>query len=163
MIVFDLQCRPLTHRFEGWFGSSEDFAAQLARGLVTCPHCGSGDVVKAVMAPNVGRKGNQLSVAASKQTDPVPPGGDPSLAGGQLAPEARQALEALAALQAEAIRNSRWVGESFAEQSRAIHYGERQAEAIHGQATPAQAKELIEEGIAVLPLPFPVAPPDKTN
>ena len=53
MIVFDLQCQTLGHRFEGWFASSEDFAAQQVRGLVSCPQCGSGDVIKAPMAPAV--------------------------------------------------------------------------------------------------------------
>ena len=159
MIVFDLECRPLAHRFEGWFGSSDDFADQQSRGLVTCPHCGSGDVVKSVMAPNVGRKGNQLPAMPAKAAE----AGTPALAGGQISQEALQALQALAALQAEALKASRWVGDSFAEQSRAIHYGEREAETIHGQASLEEAQELLEEGIAVMPLPFPVAPPDQTN
>ena len=62
MIVFDLECRPVGHRFEGWFGSSDDYVRQQERGLVTCPTCGSAEVGKAVMAPNVGRKGNQAVV-----------------------------------------------------------------------------------------------------
>ena len=72
-------------------------------------------------------------------------------------------MQALAQMQAEALKQSRWVGDKFAEQSRAIHYGEREAEVIHGQATPDQASELIEEGIALVPLPFPVASPDELN
>jgi hypothetical protein len=72
-------------------------------------------------------------------------------------------LQAMATMQAEALKQSRWVGSDFAEQSRAQHYGEREVETIHGQATPEQAQDLIEEGIAVMPLPFPVAPPDQTN
>ncbi|HMT47465.1 MAG TPA: DUF1178 family protein [Novosphingobium sp.] len=159
MIVYDLECRTSGHRFEGWFSSSEDFAAQAARGLVSCPHCGSQDVAKAVMAPNVGRKGNQLSA-------PVAPGTPAALrprAGGKLPPEAVQMMQALATIQAEALKASRWVGDSFAEQSRKMHYGEAEAATIHGQATLGEAKELLEEGIAVMPLPFPVAPPDELN
>ena len=72
-------------------------------------------------------------------------------------------MQALATMQAEAIKNSRWVGESFAEQSRAMHYGEKETESIHGQATLEEARELIEEGIEVAPLPFPVAPPEQSN
>ena len=64
MIVFDLQCTPEGHRFEGWFGSSGDYADQQARGLLACPVCGSAAVGKAVMAPAVGRKGNQAPVRA---------------------------------------------------------------------------------------------------
>jgi hypothetical protein len=66
-------------------------------------------------------------------------------------------------MQAAALQESRWVGTGFAETSRAIHYGERAAETIHGQATAEEAIELIEEGIEVMPLPFPVAPPAETN
>jgi hypothetical protein len=72
-------------------------------------------------------------------------------------------METLARMQAEALKQSRWVGEDFAEQSRAIHYGEREAEPIHGKATLEEAKELLEEGVAVMPLPFPVVPPDQAN
>ncbi len=151
MIVFDLECRIGGHRFEGWFGSSDDFAMQQERGLVSCPHCGEGDVIKAPMAPAVPRKGNQQIAKAPMQ-------------GGKLPPEAVQMMKAMAAMQAEALKDSRYVGDTFAEQSRAMHYGERDAETIHGQATMREAKELLDEGIAVAPLPFPVAPPpEETN
>lgn len=78
-------------------------------------------------------------------------------------PEAQAVLAKLAALQAEALSSSRWVGKQFADESRKIHYGEVEDSVIHGEATPEQAKELLEEGIAVMPLPFPVAPPDELN
>ena len=164
MIVFDLECRTGGHRFEGWFGSSDDFAGQQARGLVTCPHCGAGDVVKAPMAPAVPRKGNQI-VSAAPVGPPLPASAEPQVQAlrGTLPPEAAKMMQALATMQAEALKDSRWVGGSFAEQSRAMHYGEREAETIHGQATLAEAKELLDEGITVAPLPFPVAPPGETN
>lgn len=155
MIVYDLECRLGGHRFEGWFGSSDDFARQQDRGLVTCPQCGSGDIAKAPMAPSLGRKGNQVSVPAARP--------DTALSKGSLPPEAVRMMQALATMQAEALKNSRWVGDKFADESRAMHYGERDAEVIHGQATLDEAKALFEEGIEVAPLPFPVAPPDKTN
>lgn len=152
MIVFDLICQPAGHRFEGWFASSEAFADQQQRGLVDCPHCGSSAVAKAPMAPAVPKKGNQLPAPA--QAAPVAAG---------LPPEAQAVMEKLAKMQAEALKQSRWVGDDFAEQSRAIHYGEREAEPIHGKATLEEAKTLLEEGVAVMPLPFPVVPPDKAN
>ena len=151
MIVFDLICQPAGHRFEGWFASSDAFADQQQRGLVGCPHCGSIKVAKAPMAPAVPRKGNQLVTA---EAAPV---------AAALPPEALAVMEGLAKLQAKVLEQSRWVGDDFAEQSRAIHYGERQAEPIHGKATLEEAKELLEEGVAVLPLPFPVVPPDQAN
>lgn len=155
MIVFDLSC-PEGHRFEGWFSSSEDFAAQHGRGLVGCPQCGSAEIVKAPMAPAVGRKGNQAA-GQLQGNAPAP------VASGAPSPEMAAAMAKLAAMQAEALKSSTWVGEKFAEQSRAMHYGEREARTIHGKATPGETKELLEEGIAVMPLPFPVAPPDELN
>ncbi len=105
------------------------------------------------MAPAVPRKGNQLPAAASSQT----------VVGGAMPPEAQAVMTRLAELQAEALKQSRWVGKGFAEQSREMHYGERETETIHGQATLEEAKDLLEEGIAVMPLPFPVASPEDLN
>lgn len=159
MIVFDLACKPAGHRFEGWFASSEDYGDQRARGLLACPQCGAAEVDKAPMAPSVGRKGNQLPAA------PAPQAEKPQVmqAPASLPPEAVKMMRALATLQAEAIKDSRWVGDRFAEESRAMHYGESDAAPIHGQATLAEARELLEEGIEVAPLLFPVAPPGEAN
>lgn len=160
MIVFDLECRDHGHRFEGWFGSSDDFASQQARGLVTCPVCQSADVGKAVMAPNVGRKGNQL---APRPAAPVEAPQPVTNAGPPIPPEAVAMFRAIAEAQAEAIKSSRWVGEKFAEEARAIHYGDKEAEPIHGQASPAEARELVEEGIELAPILFPIVPPGEAN
>lgn len=154
MIVFDLCC-PDGHRFEGWFASSDDFADQQRRGFLSCPQCGSASVEKAPMAPAVPRKGNQVTATPAMPTQPV--------AGGKAPPEIQEIMGKLAAMQAEALKSSQWVGDRFVEESRAIHYGERSAAPIHGQATLAEAKELFDEGISVAPLPFPVAPPDNIN
>lgn len=167
MIVFDLQCRSGGHRFEGWFGSSQDFADQSARGLVSCPSCGSADVIKAVMAPNVGRKGNQLPVP-SASANSAPPASAPqpqpqAMANAPLPPEAVAMLKAVAAMQVEALKSSTWVGEKFADDARAMHYGEKTPTAIHGRATIDEARELAEEGIAVAPLLVPVVPPEEAN
>lgn len=163
MIVFDLECRTGGHRFEGWFGSSEDFSSQQGRGLVSCPECGSAAVGKAPMAPNIARKGNQgPTTVTDVASQPSPPAPQP-VSSGAMPPEAVKMMQALAKMQAKALSRSRWVGERFAEQSRAMHYGERDAEPIHGQATLAEAEALVEEGIEVAALPFPVAPPGEAN
>ncbi|MBB4857034.1 hypothetical protein HNO88_000331 [Novosphingobium chloroacetimidivorans] len=168
MIVYDLECRVGAHKFEGWFGSSDDFSRQQERGLVTCPHCGSADVGKALMAPRVARKGNQLPepIRGIKPRRMSPENEVPAPApvvSAPLPPEAMALMHKLANMQAEALKSSRFVGNSFAEDARAMHYGEREAETIHGQATIAEAKELLDEGIAVAPLPFPVVPPEQAN
>lgn len=156
MIVYDLQCSPDSHRFEGWFASSADFEDQQARSLVSCPVCGTANVAKAVMAPNLGRKGNQRGEAPA----PVPA---PAATNLPMPPEAVAALKAIAAMQAEALKSSTWVGKSFAEDARAMHYGEKDAAPIHGQASPDEARALIEEGVEIAPILFPVAPPGTAN
>jgi hypothetical protein len=150
MIVFDLSC-PIGHRFEGWFASSDAFAKQVSTGLVECPHCGSVAIEKAPMAPAVPAKGNARSETLPRSLTNA------------VAPQVAAAMRTLADAQAKALRNSTWVGADFAEQSRAMHYGEREQATIHGQATPDEAKALVEEGVPVAPLPFPVAPPEELN
>lgn len=159
MIVFDLSC-PDGHRFEGWFGSSEDFAAQQARGMLSCPQCGADEIVKAPMAPAVPVKGNRRDerAVATKVG-----GGAASVTNRTIPPEVEQAMRALAQAQARALQDSRYVGDGFAEETRAMHYGEKALETIHGKATLREARELLEEGIAVAPLPFPLAEPGELN
>lgn len=142
MIVFDLRCAN-GHVFEAWFASTEGYEEQRARGLVSCAICGDVSVGKAVMAPRVGAKGNTA--------DTPPPD------------KVKAALRALAEAQAKALSESRWVGRDFAEQARAMHEGERPHETIYGQATPAEAKALVDDGVPVAPLLVPVVPPEQSN
>ena len=154
MIVYDLICDQ-SHRFEGWFGSSAEFAEQRERGLLSCPNCGSVEISKAPMAPAVPAKGNTRAEMPQDQSTPVSNQPMPA--------EVQEAMAKLATAQAEALKKSTWVGDKFAETSRKMHYGETDEKPIHGQASMDEAKSLVDEGIAVAPLPFPVAPPDKLN
>jgi hypothetical protein len=143
MIIFDLRCGAQGHVFEAWFGSSEDYEAQVARGLVSCPICGASDVEKAPMAPRVGAKGNQAV---------------------DLPPEAmKAALAGMAQAQKKLLEQSEHVGDRFPDEARAIHLGESEARAIHGRASPADAASLREDGIPIAPLPFPVPDPGTEN
>lgn len=135
MIVFDLRCEQGGDVFEAWFQSTADFEDQKARGLVQCPVCQSTSVAKAPMAPRVPAKS---SIASSP-------------------------LARLAEIQAKALENSEWVGDRFAEEARSIHLGEAEARAVHGSATPAEARSLIDDGVPVAPLPLPVVPPNQVN
>lgn len=152
MIVFDLSCSQ-GHRFEGWFGSSEDYASQQERGLVSCPQCGCGEIAKAPMAPSVPAKANTRSEA----TQPT------QMSRGEMPAEVKEALKALAEAQAKALEKSTWVGSKFAEKARSMHYGEADEAPIHGQASKEEAEEMLAEGISVAPLLFPIAPPDELN
>ena len=133
MIVFDLQCDDGGETFEAWFSSNADYEEQQAAGLVQCPMCQSAKVRKAPMAPRVPRKG------------------------------ADNPLARLAAVQAEMLKQSRWVGDSFAETARKMHAGEIAHEQVHGKATIDEARSLVDDGIPVAPLPLPVTPPSQVN
>ena len=150
MIVFDLKCADQGHVFEAWFGSSEDYESQRGRGLVSCPLCGSERIEKAVMAPRVGAKSNQME-AAPQHSVSSDPGATKAM------------LAAAAAVQKKLLENSTNVGDRFADEARAIHLGEADTRPIHGRATHADARSLIEEGIAVAPLPFPISDPNSEN
>lgn len=155
MIVFDLKCGS-GHVFEAWFGSSRDYDGQRERGLVSCPICGADDVAKAVMAPAVGAKGNRAP-------DPVS-GSLPMAHGGQPGPaEMKQILAKLADAQAKALEKSDYVGTRFAEEARAMHEGDTDERQIHGEATLDEAKSLLDDGVPVAPLPFPVRRPHSDN
>lgn len=163
MIVFDLVCGDAGHVFEAWFGSSDDYESQRARGLLSCPLCGSAAVDKAVMAPRVAAKGNQrqeIRVPAA----PATAGASVPMATGEVSAAAMKAmLHALAEAQTKALKGSDYVGARFAEEARAIHEGESEDRPIHGQATLEEAKALIDEGIPVAPLPLPIRAPGTDN
>ena len=119
------------------------------------------------MAPRLSRKGNQTVSGSPAPTQSAPETSPPekpqAISSPKLPPEAIAAMHALAAIQAEAIKQSRWVGDKFADQSRAMHYGDSAQTAIHGQATREEARDLLDEGIMVAPLLIPIAPPDEIN
>ncbi len=162
MISFDLKCG-LGHVFEAWFRSSAAYEEQHAGGLVACPICGDARVAKAIMAPAVGTKGNQRPEPVRDTGQPMAmPAAGPA-AGSEAEARLKAMLGALAQAQAKMLEQSQWVGDSFAEQARAMHYGEADQAAIHGTATPNEARAMMEEGLPVAPLIVPVTPPDRTH
>lgn len=144
MKVFNLQCSA-HHVFEGWFASEEDYASQVERGLLVCPLCADKTVHKLPSAP-------RLNFGASEPVAPAAPAPKQELvAGGEL-----QALQAAyLQLARRIVAETEDVGGRFAEEARKIHYGETEERGIRGQATREETEALIEEGIAVLPLPLP--------
>lgn len=166
MIVFDLICSH-GHTFEAWFGSSRDYEDQQARGLIACPVCEDPMVGKAVMAPAVAPKGNQRPERLPAPSAPASSSGEAPRPVATMAPEDSARLHAimekLAEVQTELLRNSAWVGDAFADKARAMHYGDAPKESIHGTTDAEQARELIEEGIAIAPLPIPIVPPGERH
>lgn len=160
MIAYDLICTPAGHRFEGWFASSTEYDRQQGADLLCCPLCGTSAVAKAVMAPNIARKGNQSLVPApiTEVQETVAVSNQPDLP-----KEIEKTIAQLGKLQAKMLEKSDWVGSKFAEEARAIHYGEQANRVIHGEATADEAQALFDEGITVAPLPLPFVPPEAKN
>ncbi|MCH8466045.1 MAG: DUF1178 family protein [Roseinatronobacter sp.] len=134
MIKYSLRCAE-GHGFESWFQSGAAFDGLLARKLVSCPHCGTSAVEKALMAPAVG--------TGSAAPAPQPPASPPD-----------EAVRRLQALRTEIEANSDYVGDRFAAEARAMYLGETPDRPIYGEAQPAEARALLDEGVPVLPLPF---------
>jgi hypothetical protein len=135
MIRYALHC-DRDHEFEAWFRSSGDYDRAAKSGANECPVCGSASVEKALMAPAVG---------GTKKTEKV------SLA----APDPRSQImrEALKEFRKKVTEGADYVGDKFAEEARKIHYEETEQRGIYGEASPEEARELAEEGIAFQPLP----------
>ena len=173
MKVLNLQCAGM-HTFEGWFGSEEDYQLQRERGLVACPLCANTEVRKLPSAPrlNLGAAEPRAAKPISQEEGPVPGSADAPAASvpsqsmanelasnlAQVHPEAAEMVqEAWMKMVKHVIANTEDVGQNFAEEARKMHYGESEERNIRGQASIEETKDLLEEGIEVMPLPVPDA------
>ena len=161
MIKYQLICDK-SHEFEGWFGDSAAFESQQESGFLTCPVCGSVDVRRALMAPNLAspktRKTDLAEQQPSAQPEPQPQPQAPQQASAALPPAAARKMQELMsemrALQTKIREECRDVGNDFAEEARKIHYGEVEPEGIYGQATAEEREALDEEGIEIMDMPW---------
>lgn len=150
MLVLNLACES-GHAFEGWFASSDDCSEQQARGLLTCPICGSSRVERRPSAP-------RLNVSHLRADAPAPTPARPGKQADATAPavDAREALQsAWMTLSRELARQAEDVGDRFADEARRIHYGDAEERAIRGRSEPEEVRALMEEGIELLPLLLP--------
>ena len=134
MIVFELICAD-RHRFEGWFASAEDFEGQKARGLLSCPVCSDSKIEKLLTA-KIGRPDAEAPASAQPPAVPVKP---------------RNLHEMIDTI----LLNTENVGKEFPAEARRIHRKEARERSIRGIATGEETRDLLEEGIAVMPLPIP--------
>lgn len=155
MKVLDLHCA-LDHAFEGWFASEEDFLDQQQRELVQCPFCGSHEVRKALSAPRLNLRGGRPRVRAEATDGQEGAESQARLPAAVLAPEQVSAVQAMwLRLARQVVAHTEDVGERFAAEARRMHYDEIPERGIRGQATEQETRELLEEGVAVLPLLMP--------
>ena len=131
MIVFNLNCSDCASSFEGWFENTTDYNKQIRNGLLTCPSCNSTQIKKGLMAPNVSKKSNSKISKRNKS----------------IASNVKKLKKIIE-------KEFDYVGDKFTEEAKKIKYGEAKERAIYGEASIEQTKELIDEDIDVLPLPF---------
>jgi hypothetical protein len=154
MIRYNLRCER-GHPFESWFQSSAAYEGQEKRKLVNCPVCGSAKVERAIMAPQiVSKKGRDVVVPAPAATEVAAPASTPLM----MAQE-RELRAKLKELRDHIVKNADNVGERFPNEARKMHYGDIEHRPIYGEASPEEARSLIEEGVEVSPLP--VLPDDR--
>jgi hypothetical protein len=151
MIRYALKCAS-DHRFESWFQSAAAYDGLAKAGHLSCPVCGDTKVEKAIMAPRVssGEASARPAPAASGAKSAVP-----AVAERPLSTPSHPAEQMLRALREHVEKTSTYVGPRFAQEARAMHLGERDATVIHGEATPDEARALIEDGVPIAPLPLP--------
>ena len=131
MIVFNLNCSHCASSFEGWFENTKDYNEQIRKGLLTCPSCNSTKIKKGLMAPNVSKKSNSKISKRNKS----------------IASNVKKLKKIIE-------KEFDYVGDKFTDEAKKIKYGESKERAIYGEASIEQTKELIDEDIDVLPLPF---------
>ena len=161
MIRYSLVCGK-KHDFEIWFKNSVDYDKQSKRGLVTCPACGSAKVEKAIMAPALGRGSRKGASAPEPEAAPpeAPAAAETKTPVAMVSPQEREFRAKLRELRDHLTKNADNVGATFPEEARKMHYGEIEHRSIYGEASPQEAKELLDEGVELHPLPVL---PDERN
>ena len=161
MIRYALVCDQ-GHGFESWFQDSAAYDKQVQNGLVTCPHCASAKVEKAIMAPRLSasakKRGAAIETPAPTAETPATPATPAPVA--MISPQEQEFRAKLKELRDHLVKNADNVGAKFSDEARKMHYGETEHRSIYGVASPEEAKELSEEGIEFHPLP-PL--PDERN
>jgi hypothetical protein len=151
MIRYSLRCEQ-DHSFESWFQSSSAYDQQVKRKLVSCPVCGSAKVEKAIMAPRiVGKKGRGKAPEPVEAAAPAPAEATESTS--LMMAQERELRAKIKELRDHIVKNADNVGEKFPNEARAMHYGDKEHRPIYGEASPEEARALVDEGVEVSPLP----------
>ena len=131
MIKYNLKCEN-NHNFDAWFSDSSNFEEQNKNNLIFSPKCNSTKIEKKIMAPNIGSKKQSYTNALKTEKNYE-----------KIIKNVRKHVE----------KNFEYVGNKFADEARAIHYGEKEEREIYGETSVEEAVDLIEEGVNVSPIP----------
>ena len=133
MIRYTLTCNN-GHQFDSWFSDSGSFEKLKKKGHLECAICSSKKVEKSLMAPRITSSNDEKKkTLISKQS----------------------ALEKeIKALKKKIKTTATDVGENFPTEARAMHYGEKEEKPIIGKTSVDEARDLAEEGIPFITLPW---------
>ena len=136
MIKYSLICNKCDLTFESWFASSKEFEKLKKRKFLNCHNCGSLDVKKSLMAPNlINNKKNQNHEKDTKKLNKI--------------------KKTLKEYQKFIKNNFEYVGDNFAYEARSIHYNNKKKEkGVYGTASKKDLDELKEEGIETKMIPW---------
>ena len=132
MIIYNLFCKNCDYDFEGWFDSSAEFEKQKKKNYINCPSCNGSSIKKSLMAPNIGKKSNSKKNENNNKT----------------------IINRINKFKKIIENNFDYVGNEFTEEAKKMKYGEISERPIYGEANFEQAKELEEEEIKIVPLPW---------
>ena len=157
MISFDLECTD-KHRFEGIFKDYQAFNDQLDKKMIECPVCGDTQIKRLFTGCSIQSGGVKSETADIEKSQNIEAQeniralqqNNPSQADNK---NQKNISEIISALREFVTNNFDNVGKDFAEKARAIYYGVEKERNIYGESTLEEIKELIEEGVNVMPLP----------
>ena len=135
MIKYNLKCHN-NHEFESWFSNSQEFEKLKKKKLLQCIYCPSIKIIKSIMSP-------MISVISKKRIDTI-----------NLEKNLRGEKAKLLNIRNYIEKNFEYVGKNFSKEVRDIYYDKKSKRAIYGSATNDERKELAEEGIGFINVPW---------
>ena len=153
MIKYKLKCTSRfcsnDKEFDGWFQSIEAYENQKLHRLINCPVCGSDKIVKSLTAPSLKiNKDKTLDNKNKKQKNSKNNGNFSSNENSDYI------TTLLRTLKKEVQKNSTYVGNEFVSQVRSMKEGTIKEKPIHGQGTTKEIKELRDDGIDIINIPW---------
>jgi len=135
MIKYSLNCKKCSNEFNSWFSASKEFDRLKKLKLINCQKCGSLDIQKSLMSPNLAKTKKKTINNDSEKFKKI--------------------KKKLIDYQKFVKENFKFVGDNFAYEARSIHYDKKKSKkGIYGKASLDDVKELKEEGIETEVIPW---------
>ena len=152
MIKYKLKCKTEfcsnQKEFDGWFQNIKAFENQKKQGLITCPICGSDEIVKLLTTPSLNTTKKFKDVKNKINSTLIAE--DNLMANTNL----KNVSTILRTIKKEIQKNSTFVGKEFVSQVRSMKEGKIKEKPIHGHGSNKEIQELRDDGIDVLNIPW---------